>query len=92
MVAGSRDWKVQVRTPVVEFREALILTMRFMIGRRSTVVVKGATGSGMEGGVITLLGKVIGLNARVVRSTLVLSVSVIVTAWAGAEAVGWFSK
>ena len=53
MVAGSRDWKVHVRIPVAVFSEALIFTRRFVVGRKSTVVVKGATERGMAGGVIT---------------------------------------
>src|SRR5260370_929690 len=89
-VTGSRDWKVHVRTPVEVFREALIFTKRFVAGRRSTVVVNAETDSGIEGGVMISLGNVIGPNMTVVRSKLALSVSVTVTDWAGAVAVGLF--
>ena len=92
MVAGSRDWNVHVRILVVVFTEAVIFTRRFVVGRRSTVVVKGATESGIKGGVMTWLGKVIGPNVTVVRSRLALSVSLIVTVWAGAVAAGVFSN
>jgi hypothetical protein len=52
-VEGSRDWKVHESTPVIVFREALILTRRFVVGRRSAVVLKEVTDSGIEGGFTT---------------------------------------
>src|SRR6266702_2475193 len=91
-VAGSRDWKAHVRTRVEVLNEALILTRRFLVGRRSTVVEKGASDSGVDGGVSISFWKVTGPKARVAKSRLGLSVSVIATDWAGAVAVGWLSK
>src|SRR5260370_787972 len=39
LVVGSRDWNVQLRILEAIFREALILTSRFVVGRRSKVAV-----------------------------------------------------
>ena len=87
-VTGSRDWKTQLTTPVATSAEALILTRRFVVGRRSTIVVKGDCASGIEGGVTTRFENALGPKVSVVRSRLALRLSVTVTAWAGAVAVG----
>ncbi len=52
-VVGSRDWNVSVSVAVEVLREAVTLTRRFAVGRRSTVVVNGETDNGIEGGLTT---------------------------------------
>src|SRR5437868_5205488 len=93
-VAGSIDVKVHFRTAVVVSSDAFIRTMRFVAGRRSTSVLKEPRDArGIEGGVTSLLTKLMGPRVSVLRlTTFGFRVSMTETVWAGAVAADWLSK